>query len=99
MAIRVCVAGATGWTPCRIVCTGKQPTSKQKSEVTSFAPKDVAERRKRQRCGIGKQEISLSREKHHILVTQEEQKTTSPPEPPFSAGCWYLNSNLYETFS
>src|SRR5258708_7395132 len=86
-------------TPSRVLCTGKQPTNKQKSEIESSAPKDVTERRKRQRRGISKQEIPLSRGRYRVLVRPEEQKTAPPPEPPFSAGCWYANSNPCGAFS
>jgi hypothetical protein len=35
-------------TPCRVLCIGKQPASKQKYGSESCAPKDMRERRKRE---------------------------------------------------
>jgi len=81
------VQQAQSETPSRVVCTGKQPTSKQKYEGESSAAKDVTEGRKRQSCGSSKEELPLSRGTQRISVTQEEQKTAPPPEPSFSAGC------------
>ena len=81
-------------TPSRVMCMGKQPATKQKYERESYASKDVTEWRKRQRCGVNKQEVLLSPGMSHVFVTQEEQKRAFPPKPPFLAGCCYATSNL-----